>query len=228
MYLSDLKIPYFLYSSSVSIKVISMGATGAAVAAVVSRGNVGDGGSSSSGGGGVRCGGGGGNSGVRWRGGVFPDPARIIRPNMHEHLVMIFRLMAEQGVHVETGTCSQKAFAAWQSVFDQYFYPINGMRRAWSMWLNPCERVAKSRKSVMATLQFHSNAFNKGETALTQVQISANNLVVKRNTALAAQEAAVAQQTQHQGCLLAALPTAAWVLSHLVEVFWPHAILDLM
>jgi hypothetical protein len=27
MYLSDLKIPYFLYSSSVSIKVISMGAT---------------------------------------------------------------------------------------------------------------------------------------------------------------------------------------------------------
>jgi hypothetical protein len=42
------------------------------------------------------------------------------------------------------------------------------------------------------------------ETAPTQVQILANNLVVKRNAALAAQEATVAQRTQHQCCLLAA------------------------
>ncbi len=71
----------------------------------------------------------------------------------------------------------------------------------------------------MATLQFHSTAFNKGETAPTQVQILANDLVVERNAALAAQEAAVAQQTQQQGCLLAAnhsmglVPPAWYVLA---------------
>ncbi len=57
-----------------------------------------------------------------------------MRPDMHKHFVVIFMLMAEQGVHVETSTCSQQAPALWQSVFDQFFNPINGTSRAWLMW----------------------------------------------------------------------------------------------
>jgi hypothetical protein len=94
---------------------------------------------------------------------------RIIRPDMHDHLVVIFMLMAEQGAHVETGTRSQQALRAWQSMFDLYFNPINGRGRAWSIWLNPHEGLAKFCKSVMAALQFHSTTFNEGETAPTQV-----------------------------------------------------------
>jgi hypothetical protein len=123
---------------------------------------------------------------------------------MHEHLIMIFGLMAELRVHVETGARSQQAIAAWQSVFDQYFHPINGTGRAWAMWSNPCEGVAKFRKSVMTGLEFHYAAFIASEVALTQVQIFANDLIVEQNAAIAAQEAAVEQQVQHQGCLLAA------------------------
>jgi hypothetical protein len=71
------------------------------------------------------------------------------------------------------------------------------------MWTNPCEGLSKFQKSVMATLQFHSTAFNKGETAPTQIEIMVNDLMVKRN-ALAAQESVVIQRAQHQGHLLAA------------------------
>ena len=56
----------------------------------------------------------------------FPVPVRVIRPDMHEHLVVIFGLMAERRVHLETGARSQRAIAAWQNVFTQYFNPING------------------------------------------------------------------------------------------------------
>jgi hypothetical protein len=45
---------------------------------------------------------------------------------MHEHLIMIFGLMAKRRVQVKTGARSQRAIAAWQSMFDQYFHPING------------------------------------------------------------------------------------------------------
>ena len=57
----------------------------------------------------------------------------------------------------------------------------------------------------MTSLQFHSDAFNKGVNAPTQVQISANDLMVERSSALAtqAQDAAITQQVQHQGHLLA-------------------------
>jgi hypothetical protein len=89
-------------------------------------------------------------------------------------------------------------------MFDQYFNPINGLRRAWLLWSNPREGVAKFWKSVMTGLQFHFEAFNKGVNVPTQVQILANDLMVERNAALATQEAAVAQQAQHQGHLLAA------------------------
>jgi hypothetical protein len=56
----------------------------------------------------------------------------------------------------------------------------------------------------MTGLQFYFEAFSKGMNAPTQVQILTNDLMVERSTALATQEAAVAQQAQHQGCLLAA------------------------
>ena len=57
----------------------------------------------------------------------------------------------------------------------------------------------------MTGLQFHFDAFNEGVNgAPTQVQILANDLMVERSAALATQEAAVAQQVQHQGLLLAA------------------------
>ena len=65
---------------------------------------------------------GGGGGGGR----LFPGPARVIRPDMHEHLIVIFGLMAERSVHLEMGECSQRAIAAWQNVFTQYFNPING------------------------------------------------------------------------------------------------------
>jgi len=67
----------------------------AAVAGVVSVGDVG---------GGAIVGG--GNSGAHRRGVGFPGPARIIRPDMHGHLVVIFGLMAERRVHLELGTHS--------------------------------------------------------------------------------------------------------------------------
>jgi hypothetical protein len=73
------------------------------------------------------------------------------------------------------------------------------------LWTNLREGIAKFRKSVMASLQFHFDAFNEGVNgALTQVQILANDLMVERSAALVTQEAAVAQQVQHQGLLLAA------------------------
>jgi hypothetical protein len=57
----------------------------------------------------------------------------------------------------------------------------------------------------MTGLQFRFDAFNEGVNgAPTQVQILANDLMVERSAALATQEAAVAQQVQHQGLLLAA------------------------
>ena len=55
----------------------------------------------------------------------------------------------------------------------------------------------------MAGLDFHYAAFVAGEIAPTQVQILANDLMVERNAVVAAKEAAVGQQAQHQGLLLA-------------------------
>jgi hypothetical protein len=49
---------------------------------------------------------------------------------MHEHLVVIFGLMAERRVHLELGARSQRAISEWQNVFTQYFNPINGTGRA--------------------------------------------------------------------------------------------------
>ncbi len=81
-------------------------------------------------------------------------------------------------------------------MFDQFFHPINGSGRAWTLWTNTNEGgIAKFRKSVMTGLQFHVNAFNEGVNgAPTQVQILANDLMVERSAALATQEAAVMQQ----------------------------------
>ncbi len=76
---------------------------GAAVAVVVSGGDVGSGGGSGEGVG--------GDNGVH-RGGGFLGPARSVRHSMHEHLIVIFGLMAKCRVHVETGTHSQQAIAA--------------------------------------------------------------------------------------------------------------------
>jgi hypothetical protein len=56
----------------------------------------------------------------------------------------------------------------------------------------------------MTGLEFHSAAFVAGEVAPKQVQILANDLMVECNAAVAAKEAAVRQQVQHQGLLLAA------------------------
>ncbi len=72
---------------------------------------------------------GGGNSAARRRGAGFPGPARIIRPDMHDHLLVIFGLMAELRVHLELGSRRARAIALWQTVFDQYFHPINGSGR---------------------------------------------------------------------------------------------------
>ena len=106
---------------------------------------------------------------------------------MHEHLVVIFGLMAQRRVHLKTGARSQQAIAAWQNVFTQYFNPINGTGRAWVMWTTaPRTSLTKFRKSVMTGLEFHSAAFVTGEVAPTQVQILANNLMVERNAAVAA------------------------------------------
>ena len=55
----------------------------------------------------------------------------------------------------------------------------------------------------MAGLEFHSAAFVEGEVAPTQVRILVNDLMVERNAAVAAMEAAVGQQVQYQGLLLA-------------------------
>ena len=77
------------------------------------------------------------------------------------------------------------------------------------MWTTaPCTSLTKFRKSVMDGLDFHSAAFVAGEVAPTQVQILANDLMVGRNAAVAAKEAAFGQQVQHQGLLLP--PIAAW------------------
>ncbi len=76
---------------------VAIAFVGAAVAVVVSGGNVGGGA-----GGGIV---GGRNSGAHWRVG-FPGPARIVRPNMHEHLVVIFGLIAKRRVHLELGARS--------------------------------------------------------------------------------------------------------------------------
>ncbi len=124
---------------------------------------------------------------------------------MYDHLLVIFGLMAERRLHLELGSRSTRAIALWQNMFDQYFHPINGSGRAWTLWTNPHEDIAKFWKYVMTGLQFHFDAFNKGvNCAPTQVQILANDLMVERSAALATQEAAVAQQVQHQGLLLAA------------------------
>jgi hypothetical protein len=73
------------------------------------------------------------------------------------------------------------------------------------MWTTPPRTsLTKFRKSVMAGLEFQSAAFVEGEVAPTQVQILVNDLMVERNAAVAAMEAAVGQQVQHQGLLLAA------------------------
>ena len=56
----------------------------------------------------------------------------------------------------------------------------------------------------MTALQFHFDAFNEGMNAPTQVQIVANDLMIERNVAIAAEEVAVVQQAQHQGRLRAA------------------------
>jgi len=55
----------------------------------------------------------------------------------------------------------------------------------------------------MSGLEFHSAAFVEGEVAPTQVRILANDLMVECNAAVAAMEAAVGQQVQYQGLLLA-------------------------
>ena len=113
--------------------------------------------------------------------------------------------MAERRVHLEADARSQQAIAVWQNVFTQYFNPINGTGRAWAMWTTASSTsLTKFCKSVMAGLDFHSAAFVAGEVAPTQVQILANDLMVERNAAVAAREAAVGQQVQHQGLLLAA------------------------
>jgi len=110
--------------------------------------------------------------------------------------------MAERRVHLEAGARSQQAIAAWQNVFTQYFNPINGTGRAWAMWTTPPRTsLTKFRKSVMAGLEFHSAAFVEGEVAPTQVQILVKDLMVERNAVVAAMEAAVGQQVQHQGLL---------------------------
>ncbi len=117
---------------------------------------------------------------------------------------MIFGLMAERRVHLELGKRSGRSVAAWQRVFYRYFHPINGSGRSWSLWSNPSDGLRKFRKSVMTALQFHFDAFNEGMNAPTQVQIVANDLMIERNVAIAAEEVAVVQQAQHQGRLLAA------------------------
>ena len=167
---------------------------GAAFAVVVSVGDLG---------GGAIVGG--GDSGAHQSGAGFPGPARIVRPDMHDHLLVIFGLMTERRVHLELGSRSARAIALWQGVFDQYFHPINGLGRACTQWTNPCEGIAKFRKSIMTGLQFHFDAFSKGMNgAPTQVQNLANDLMIERNATIAAQEVTVAQQAQHQGRLLAA------------------------
>ena len=81
----------FAFISAAIIAVVLVGGDVGGDGSV--RGNDGDGGGRN-------------NSGVR-RGIGFPGPARIIRPNMHEHLIVIFWLMAERRVHVESGARSQ-------------------------------------------------------------------------------------------------------------------------
>ena len=73
--------------------------------------------------------GGGGGGGRK-----FSGPVRVIQPDMQEHLIVIFGLMAERSVHLEIAPRSQRAILAWQNVFTQYFNPINGTGRAWAMW----------------------------------------------------------------------------------------------
>ena len=76
----------------------------------------------------------------------------------------------------------------------------------------------------MAALEIHAKAFNNCPNAPTQVQILANDLAVERNAALAAQEALVAQQVQHQGRLLAANRGMGLVPPSLVKAFRPRPI----
>ncbi len=190
------------------VAIASFAFAGAAVLAIVSgsKGGIGESGDQGGGGTGSGEGGGGGGGGGRphQKRGCFPGPARIVKPPFDNHCIMIFGLMAKGGVHTETALCSARALAKWQSFFDQYFNPISGAGRAWTMRTNPCDGLNKFRASTMTALEFHAKAFNDGPNAPTQVQILANNLAVERNAALAAQEALVAQQVQHQGRLLAA------------------------
>ncbi len=85
-------------------------------------------------------------------GGLFLGPARIVHAEMHAHPCIIFGVMAKRHVHVETGTCSQRAIAAWQGVFDQYFHPVHGTGRAWTMWTDKKTGLMKFRKSVFTAL----------------------------------------------------------------------------
>jgi len=103
---------------------------------------------------------------------------------MHERLVVIFCLMAERRVHLELGARNAQTIASGQSMFDQYFNPINRSGGAWSLCSNPREGAAKFWKSVMTGLQFHFEAFNEGVNAPTQVQILANDLMVERSVHL--------------------------------------------
>ena len=120
---------------------------------------------------------------------------------MDEHCAIIFGLVAKSGGHHEIATCSARAVAAWQKVFDIYFNPISGAGRAFTMWTNCRNGLNKFRKAVLGGMEFHAAAFDLGKSAPTQVQILANNLRVERNNAIAAHDAAVAQREQHQGIL---------------------------
>ena len=91
---------------------------------------------------------------------------------MHDHLVVIFGLMAERRAHVEIGVHSLWAIVTWQSIFGQYFNPINGTGRGRAMWTTtPQVALTKSRKTVLVALKFHHAAFLASDVAPTQVQI---------------------------------------------------------
>ncbi len=137
-------------SEAMLMAIASFAFPGAAVLAIVSggeggigkSGDQGSGGTGSNGGGGGRGGGGKPNQ----RRGCFPGTARIIKPPFDEHCIVIFGLMAEGGVYTETATRSTRAIAKWQSIFDQYFKPISGAGRAWTMRTNPCDALNKRWK----------------------------------------------------------------------------------
>jgi hypothetical protein len=123
---------------------------------------------------------------------------------MEEHCAIIFGLVAKSGGHHEIATRSARAVVAWQRVFDIYFSPISGVGRAFTIWTNRRDDLNKFRKAVLGALEFHAAAFDLGESAPTQVQILANDLRAESNNAISAHDAAVIQQEQHRGILLAA------------------------